>query len=289
MISVVLPFASSALATSAGSRAAAETPETCKTAFSCGALGAGSLDKRAGLRALKRGCDIETTSPIPGDSLFACEQYASILINAGAENGGDAARGLSMLEAQCKARPVITPGVPSPCNTLARTYDRPPRASGLPRKTDKAAALRAAGCDVGDSLECSALGDLYLNGGPGFPVDVAKGRAAYDKGCGSGDTYAAGVCGELASKLLKGQMGGPPDRAGAMPLLQKSCSQGYRCDLYIELLLQDHRDAEAVAIFDNPRSLAPMRDEWGEKYCREGYTVMCNRPKSRRSPASPGF
>ncbi len=265
-------------------------PDTCSTAFDCGALSAqlaGKYDDypRA-FRAIRRGCEIETRAPIPGDALFACEDYAQLLITAGAARGGDAPRGIAMLEQMCKARPISTDGNPSPCSTLARDYEKPPAASGLPRRTDKAAALQSVACDQGDALACSSLGDMYLKGGPGFPADPVKGRAAMDKGCAGSDHYAAGVCGSIASMLAEGKLGAAPDRRAAMPYLVKSCAQGYRCDLYVEFLLRDGRDDEAVRVFDQPRSFVFEKDEWARKYCREGFKVMCGHTKATTKTAS---
>jgi TPR repeat protein len=192
-----------------------------------------------------------------------------------------------MLEQLCKARPVATDGSPSPCSTLAREYDRPPKASGLPRQTDKAAALESAACDQGDAMSCSALGDMFLKGGPGFPADVVKARAAMDRGCAGSDHYAAGICGSIGSMLAEGKLGGAPDRQAAMPYLAKSCAQGYRCDLDVEFLLRDGRDDEAVRVFELPRSFRFEKREWATKYCNEGFKVMCGRGSSTPSPTSP--
>ena len=265
---------------------AKSNPDTCPDAFTCGALSvrlAGNDDDYPGaFRAIRRGCEIETRAPIPGDALFACEQYAELLISAGAARGGDPPRGIAMLERMCKAQPSSTEGNPSPCGTLAREYDKPPRASGLPRRTDKAAALQSAACDQGDAVACSSLGDMYLKGGPGFPADAVKGRAAMDKGCAGSDHYAAGVCGSIGSMLAEGKLGAAPDRRAAMPYLNTSCAQGYRCDLYVEFLLRDGRDDEAVRVFDRPRSFVFEKDEWAAKYCREGFKTMCGRTKATR-------
>jgi TPR repeat protein len=228
---------------------------------------AGKEDDYPGaFRAIRRGCEIETRAPIAGDALFACEQYAELLISAGTARGGDPAKGVAMLEQMCKARPVSTSGDVSPCSTLAREYDKPPKASGLPRRTDKAAALQSAACDQGDAMACSALGDMLLVGGPGFPADAVKARAAMDRACAGTDHYAAGVCGSIGSMLAEGKLGGAPDRTAAMPYLSRSCAQGYRCDLYVEFLLRDGRDAEAVSVFDRPRSFFMRKDEWARKY-----------------------
>ena len=269
--------------------AAKSNPDTCRSAFSCGAMSAHLAGKEndypGAFRAIRRGCEIETRAPIEGDALFACEQYAELLISAGTARGGDPAKGMTMLEQMCRARPVSTEGSVSPCSTLAREYDKPPKASGLPRRTDKAAALQSAACDQGDATSCSSLGDMFLKGGPGFPADAAKARAAMDKGCAGTDHYAAGVCGSIGSMLAEGKLGGAPDRGAAMPYLIKSCAQGYRCDLYVEFLLRDGRDDEAVRVFERPRSFVFEKDEWAAKYCREGFKVMCGRTKASASAA----
>ncbi len=264
-------------------------PDTCRDAFSCGAMSArlaGSENDYPGaFRAIRRGCEIETRAPIAGDALFACEQYAELLVSAGSARGGDPAKGIAMLEQMCAARPFSANGSISPCSTLAREYDKPPRASGLPRRTDRAAVLESAACDQGDAMSCSALGDMYLEGGPGFPVDTTKARAAMDKGCAGSDHYAAGVCGSIGSMLAEGKLGAAPDRKAAMLYLEKSCAQGSRCDLYVEFLLRDGRDADAIRAFDGPRN-AFMRDAWAQKYCHEGFKVMCGHTKAAAPHAS---
>jgi TPR repeat protein len=299
----VLFCASAAIAAPTASRAPAappakaaprakSTPDTCRSAYDCGAMSAhlagAENDYPGAFRAIRRGCEIETRAPVEGDSLFACEQYAQLLVNAGTARGGDPAKGIMMLEQMCKARPVSTNGSPSPCSTLAREYDRPPKASGLPRQTDKAAALENAACDQGDAMSCSALGDMLLKGGPGVPADAVKARAAMDRGCAGSDHYAAGICGSIGSMLAEGKLGGAPDRQAAMPYLAKSCAQGYRCDLYVEFLLRDGREDEAVRVFERPRSFPFSKSDLATKYCNEGFTVMCGRGSAPPSaPARP--
>jgi TPR repeat protein len=262
-------------------------PDTCRSAFDCGAMSAHLAGKEndypGAFRAIRRGCEIETRAPVDGDSLFACEQYAELLISAGTARGGDPAKGMTMLEQMCKARPVSTNGSPSPCGTLAREFNRPPKASGLPRQTDKAATLESAACDQGDAMSCSALGDMYLEGGPGFPADGVKARAAMERGCAGSDHYAAGICGSIGSMLAEGKLGGAPDRHAAMPYLAKACTQGYRCDLYVEFLLRDGRNDEAVRVFELPRSFRFEKSGWAAKYCNEGFKVMCGRGTSTTS------
>lgn len=264
-------------------------PETCASAFSCGAMSAHLAGRQndypGAFRAIRRGCEIETRAPRKGDAKFACEQYAELLISAGTARGGDPPRGMSMLEEMCKARPTTTSTSISPCSALAREYDRPPRASGLPRRTDKAAALERAACDQGDALSCSALGDLYRKGGPGLAVDLPKARAAMEKGCSGTDHYAAGVCGSLGSMIVEGKLGAAPDPKAAMPYLTKSCAGGYRCDLLVGILLRDGQEAEAVRVFDRPGSFFGTKSEWAFKYCKEGHKIMCSRvpPPPRQS------
>jgi len=290
---VSLGFALAALvvaSSAAAEPAARKSPDACRDAFSCGALSAHLAGKEndypGAFRAIRRGCDIETRAPRPGDALFACEQYAQLLVSAGPARGGNPAQGMAMLEAMCKARPASTTTSVSPCNTLARYYDRPPKASGLARQTDKAAALQLAACDQGDALSCSALGDIYLKGGPGVPVDVAKARASMDRGCAGSDHYAAGVCGSIGSMLADGKLGAAPDRKAAMPYLAKSCAKGYRRDLYVGFLLRDGREAEAVRAFEAPNSFFFGKSEQALKFCNEGFKVMCGRGSTPRSTAS---
>ena len=127
---------------------------------------------------------------------------------------------------------------------------------------------------------------LLVNAEPEFDcADTLKARAAMDKGCAGTDHYAAGVCGSIGSMLAEGKLGGAPDRGAAMPYLIKSCAQGYRCDLYVEFLLRDGRDDEAVRVFERPRSFVFEKDEWAAKYCREGFKVMCGRTKASASAA----
>jgi len=268
-------------ASASASPSPAPNPDACASAFSCGALSARLAgrenDYPGAFRAIRRGCDIETRAPRKGDALFACEQYAELLISAGRARGGDPPRGITMLEEMCQARPATTSTSVSPCSALARYYDRPPPASGLPRRTGMAAAIERAACDRGDPLSCSALGDLYLKGGPGLPADVGKARAAMEKGCAGNDHYAAGVCGSLGAKVAEGKLGAPPDTAAATPFLTKACARGYRCDLLVGILLRAGREDEAVRVFDRPTSFFGSRSEWALRYCREGYKVMCSR------------
>lgn len=256
-------------------------PDRCASPFDCGALSArlaGREDDYPGaFRAIRRGCDIETRRPNPGDAKFACEQYAELLVSAGPSRGGDPPRGIAMLEAMCKERPVATSTSTSPCSTLAREYDHPPPRSGLPRRADKALALRRAACDRGDSLACDAVGDTYRKGAPGVATDLAAARAAYDKGCSGTDSYAAGVCGALASLLVEGKLGAPPDPVAARPYLERSCAHGYRCDLLVDLLLREGKDAEAVRVLERPTSFFGRKAEIADRYCREGHRVMCGR------------
>lgn len=108
---------------------AARNPDTCQDAFSCGALSAhlAGADYPGAFRAIRRGCEIETRTPIEGGALFACEHYAELLISAGTARGGDPAKGVAMLEQMCKARPVASSGSVSPCSTLARECENPPK------------------------------------------------------------------------------------------------------------------------------------------------------------------
>jgi TPR repeat protein len=267
-------------------------PDTCDSAFSCGALSARLAgrenDYPGAFRAIRRGCEIEQRAPRKGDALFACEQYAMLLISAGTARGGDPAQGLAMLEQMCTERPRSSERSVSPCAALARTYDRPPQASGLPRRADKAAALRSAACDSGDVLACSSLGEMYLKGAPRFPADITKAREAMEKGCRGNGHYAAGVCGSLGSMIAEGKLGAPNPKA-AMPYLTKSCAQGYRCDLLVQYLLRDGRDEEALRALDSALALPSTKDELASKHCREGSAVMCKRvarSASARRPSS---
>lgn len=260
----------------------AATPDTCPDPFSCGAMSARLAGKEGdypgAFRAIRRGCDLEKRSPKKGDALFACEQYAQLLVSAGRGRGGDPAEGMAMLEQMCKDRPATTDTSVSPCSSLSRYYRRPPKASGLSPRLDKALAIESAACDHGDALACSVLGDLLLQGGPGVSPDAAKARAAFEKGCAGSGSHAAGVCGALGEKVAEGKLGGAPDRKAARPFLTKSCDGGYRCDLLIEHLLLEHRDDEAVRVLDKPTSFfGGRRGEVAHRLCREGHKTMCGR------------
>ena len=126
-------------------------------------------------------------------------------------------------------------------------------------------------------MDCSALGDLYLAGGPNFPQNVTLARAAMDRGCAGNDHYAAGVCGAIGSLLAEGKLGAPPDRKAAMVYLERSCAQGYRCDLYVDFLLKDGRESEALKAFDQPRAFQRSKLEWAQRFCSAGHKSMCAR------------
>lgn len=205
-------------------------PASCPDGFTCGALSARLAghdnDWPGAFVAAKRACDF--------DALF-CEDYAKLHVLAGPQRGGDPQRGLAMLEGMCMKDRAV-------CSTVARMYDAPPRESGLARDSAKAERILRDVCAHDDFLSCSTLGKLYLKGGPGVSVDPTKARKAYEDGCKGSDHYAAGVCGELADELLKGSFG-PPDRRAAAGYLERSCAQGYRCDLAVRVMLDD-KDVE---------------------------------------------
>jgi TPR repeat protein len=193
-------------------------PDKCPDGFTCGALSARLAahdgDWPGAFVAAKRACAF--------DALF-CQDYAQLYVSVSSQHGGDAQKGIAMLEDLCKKDHTV-------CTTLARDYDNPPRESGLARDAQKAERIYIQECDGGDFLTCSSLGRLYLKQG-----DIVKARFAMEKGCAGNDHYAAGVCSTIATELVAGSFGSR-DAKGAIPYLEKSCTQGYRCDLGVELL-----------------------------------------------------
>src|SRR5437868_6572859 len=129
-------------------------PDTCPDGFTCGALSARLAahdnDWPGAFRAIQRACAF--------DSLF-CQQYATLLIDAGPARGGNIAKGLTMLEDMCTKDHDV-------CSTLARIYDSPPSSSGLTRDSKKAETILTAECARADAMSCLSLGRLYLKGGP---------------------------------------------------------------------------------------------------------------------------
>lgn len=210
-------------------------PEKCPDVFTCGALAAGLAgseprDFAGAVRASKRQCEM---SPDMG-----CTDYASMLIFVG-PRFGDPPRGFSMLEAKCKQ------GYRPACSQLAREYERPGRFSGVTPQPQKAIPFRLEGCNRGDAMECSALADIYLAGGPAVPKDMVKAREMLERGCGGTDHYASGICSSIADKIMKGVFGRPSVKE-AMPYLEKGCKDGYRCDLGFTLAM-DGSPSEGIA------------------------------------------
>lgn len=250
---VPLPLLAVLLLAPAASGDVGRTPETCPDAFSCGALsarlGGRESDYAGSFKAGKRACAL--------DPMF-CEAYAQLFVSIAPRNGGDAARGIKMLDALCKK------GDTNACSTLARDYSRPPRGSGLAPDLAKAEKMYDADCNKGDSLACSAQGDILLK------TDPSRALEKFDKGCNGTDTYALGVCGTIADKLSKGELGGKPDRKAALGYLRRSCPGGYRCDLGVRLALEENDVASAKT--------------FGRKGCEDRYCEVMA-PLEKRDPA----
>jgi hypothetical protein len=263
-------------------------PDTCPTAFDCGALSArlagADHDYPPALRASARACKM--------DAQF-CEAHASLLIDAGRAHGGDPQRGLAMLEEGCRKNE------PSYCSRLARVYDDPRPESGFSRRASDAERVLSAECDHGDSISCGMLANFYEKGcafhtkhcPPGGTTDKAKALYALEKACRTPDQYAAGYCADLGDKLSRGTLG-PTDRPRARTLLEDACTKGYWCNRAIALALEDNdlASAERVAssscerqrmdlYCDEITRLEPKDPTWA----RATYTHLCAQPGNGRT------
>lgn len=83
-------------------------------------------------------------------------------------------------------------------------------------------AKREASCSGGDSQECQRLGAVYELG-LGAPVDLAKSRSAYARGCKPDDWTTGTSCMNLFKMLSLGE-GGPKDPVKAAALAPKVCN-----------------------------------------------------------------
>jgi len=255
-------------------------PDTCPTAFDCGALSARLAavdhDYPAALRASARACQM--------DAMF-CNDHATLLVDAGKARGGDPDKGLEMLEASCAKPDTFA------CSKLSRVYDDPPAASGFRRRPADAERILSSECDGGESVSCGMLAGFYERGcayhtkncPPGVAPDKAKAKSTLEKACRTNDEHAAGYCAELGDKLVTGELG-PKDRPRGRALLEAACAKGYWCERAVDLALADGDLAAAKRTASAGCQYRPFVDDCGliEKlepkdraWARAEYSKLC--------------
>jgi uncharacterized protein len=123
--------------------------------------------------------------------------------------------------------------------------------SGVPRDLSRAAALYERACRAGRALGCSNLGHL-LKHGEGVARDVPRARTLFRDACTGGDVYGC----LHAALLVAEDAGAPREPQRAVEHWQRACDRrdGRAC-AFIGLLFEDGPDGYAR---DEARSLQAM-------------------------------
>jgi uncharacterized protein len=134
------------------------------------------------------------------------------------------------------------------CSNLGDAYEY---GSGVPRDLSRAAAFYERACRTGNALGCSNLGHL-LKHGEGVARDAQRARALFRDACTGGDVYGC-----LHAALMAAEdAGAPRDSPRAVEHWQRACDRrdGRAC-AFVGLLFEDGPDGYAR---DEARSLRAM-------------------------------
>ena len=124
------------------------------------------------------------------------------------------------------------------CSNLGDAYEY---GTGVPRDLSHAATLYERACRIGKALGCSNLGHL-LKHGEGVTRDVARARALFRDACTGGDIYGC-----LHSALLVAEEAGAPrDPPRSVDHWQRACdARDARACAFVGLLFEDGPDGYA--------------------------------------------
>jgi TPR repeat protein len=134
------------------------------------------------------------------------------------------------------------------CSNLGDAYEY---GNGVPRDLSRAAVLYERACRVGKALGCSNLAHLMKHG-EGVPRDVTRARVLFRDACASGDVYGC-----LHVALLRAEEAGAPrDPPRSVEHWQRACdARDARACAFVGLLFEDGPDGFAR---DEPRSQQAM-------------------------------
>lgn len=134
------------------------------------------------------------------------------------------------------------------CSNLGDAYEY---GSGVPRDLTHAAGLYERACRLGMALGCSNLGHL-LEHGEGVARDVARARVLFHDACAGGDVYGC-----LHAALLSAEEAGAPrDPRRSVEHWQHACdARDARACAFIGVIFEDGPDGYAR---DEARSLKAM-------------------------------
>lgn len=143
-------------------------------------------------------------------------------------------------------------GVGEACRELGLRYSQ--GREGFPRDLSRACAGYERGCALGDRVACNNLGDAYEYG-DGVPRDLARSAALYDRACGAGEPLG---CANLGHLIENGE-GAVRDGPRARALYRDACAGGsdYGCL---------HEEMAAAFSLARPDSIPRALSRW-QKAC----------------------
>ena len=134
------------------------------------------------------------------------------------------------------------------CSNLGDAYEY---GNGVPRDLSRAATLYERACRLGQALGCSNLGHL-LKHGEGVTRDVARARVLFRDACAAGDVYGC----LHAALLVAEEAGAPRDPPRSVEHWQRACdARDARACAFVGVLFEDGPDGYAR---DEARSLKAM-------------------------------